>query len=178
MNKFTDIYVKVGRNLYERSFDFKSIDEKKEMFDQELKNYILEKIAEAGNRAVLESEHKDEVSVYDLVGVLGAMIDEKEHFDTLRHLTHVVLNIAGEIQGHSIVWYGSKEDDEIGNPVAEFNAGGLWDSLNTHPDESYVTTFEFTYDIFQNKFMKDLEGNKKFIMTKEGIGFISGESKK
>ena len=89
MNDFSDIYYKVNTKISEQDFNKKNIDEKKEVVDQELKNYLLEKIAEAGQPSVLKSAHKDEVSTYDLVGVLGSMIPNEDHRYTLKYLTHI-----------------------------------------------------------------------------------------
>lgn len=162
---FTDIYYTVDSKIVEQDFDQKDIEEQKQLIDKELKNYMLKKIYELGIPGVLTSEHKDEVSTYQLAEVLATLIPANEHFETIRHLTHYVTQIAGAIQGHSIVWWSS-EDDVLGQPEVTFNEQGQWDDLNTHPQESYLKVFETVYNTFQNKFMKENVDSIQYTIVK------------
>jgi len=161
MIKMNDIYFKVGSQLTERGFYDKNIEEKKQLVDSCLKDYAIEKIAELGIASVLTSEYKDQVSLEDLVGVLGALIPEDQYFDTLRHLTHFTIMTAGDMQGRSIVWWSEEDKGCKGIPNAIFDEYGSWDSLSTHKDDSYVDTFNFTYDVFMNRFMTKQKVMKK-----------------
>ena len=162
---FTDIYYKVDSKIVAQGFDQKDIEEQKQLIDKELKNYMLEKIDRLGIPGVLTSEHKDEVSAYQLAEVLGTLIPANEHFETIRHLTHYVTQIAGALQCHSVVWWSS-EDDVLGEPEVTFNKEGKWDDLNTHPQESYIKVFETAYDTFQNKFMKENVDSIQYTIVK------------
>jgi len=161
MIKMNDIYYKIGSKLASYDFDNKNVDDKKELVDEELKNYVIEKISELGYSNAINSSHKNDVSLNDLVEVLGATIPFENHFDTLRHLTHFIINKAGEIQGRSIIWWSDNNPSCIGCPVATFDENGYWDNVSTHKTESYVNCFEFTYDVFVNQFMKKGKVNKK-----------------
>lgn len=163
MLRMNDIYFKVGSSLARDDFDFKNVEEKKMLVDKELKNYLIEKINENGTKLISESSHNDGITTNDLVEVLASIIPEDKHFDTLRHLTHFIVNIAGEMQGHSIMWWSENEDSYKNLPVASFNENGLWDDIHTHEDDLYVKTFEFVYDLFVNSFMKKAKVNKKFL---------------
>ena len=81
------------------------------------------------------------------------MIPKEKHFDTIRHLTHFVLQIAGTMQGWDIIWFVEESDTYINNPeVLKYNE--MWDTLKTHQDENLVQTFKFVFDTFENNFMK------------------------
>ena len=153
---FKDIYPKINERLVEQDFYLKDTKEKKQLVDNELKNYMLEKIDQLGIPGVLTSKHKDDVSVCELAEVLATLIPINEHFETIRHLTHFVTQIASTIQGHSVVWW-SCEDGELGNPEVTFYKDGKWDEINTHPQESYSKIFETAYNTFQNNFMKEYQ---------------------
>lgn len=164
MQKMNDIYYYMDTKLDENWMFVKSIDDKKRIFDNAMKEYLLEKISQLGIDGVLESSHKDEVSTVELVEVLGALIPEENHFDTLRHLTHCVINVASFMQRKMIVWYSEEKPEFINNQSALFDSEGYWDSFSTHKEDSYVSDFEFAYDVFMNDFMvkqKVLKQEKK-----------------
>lgn len=151
---FKDIYSTIDPRIVAQGFNEKDIEEQKQLVDKELKNYMLEKIDKLGIHGVLTSEHKDEVSTYQLAEVLATLIPANEHFETIRHLTHYVIGIVGALQCHSVTWWSS-EDDVLEQPEITFTEDGKLDDLNTHPQESYLKVFETVYDTFQNKFMKE-----------------------
>lgn len=164
MANLRDIYSKVGRDLFEQYFDHGTTEEKKEMVDVDLKVYLATKIAEENpEKAKMLSDRKD-VSVEELVELLGDLIPKEEHFDTMRHLTHFMLNIAGEMQGWSITWWDEQDVEFVDNPLVQFNESGKWESLTTHRDTSYVKTFKFVYDIYKNTFMEKAPKNRQLTM--------------
>lgn len=152
MNSFMDIYFKAGMELASKSFDFRTIEEQKQLVDETLKVYLIEKLSEINSKSISE-EAKNEISVEDLVMHLGEVIPTANHFDTLRHLTHFILNIAGEMQSWSIVWYSEKDPSFIDNPLVTFNDNGKLESLSTHEAQSYVQTFQQVYGVFREVFM-------------------------
>ena len=175
MKTYEDIYYKSNKEIGTKLYDEKSIGGKKAIVNKFVKNYMLEKISELGFPDVLDSPHKDEVSIYDLIDVLGDLIPEENHFDTLRHLTHYMLMAADNIQLFPINWWNS-EDDTLGEPTATFTETGKWDKIDTHPNESYVTTFKFTYDLFQNK-LANTSKAKTYILTGNNIKPTINETK-
>lgn len=148
--QMNDIYYKVGYSLAMRNFDLQNVETKKELLEEELRNYAIFKLKELGNNNYIS----EKVNVIDLVNLLGENIPQEEQFNTLIHLTHCILNIAGEMQGRSITWWGENEEEYKNQPLAVFNDEGFWDSLHTYNDYSYIKTFEFVHDIFINRFMK------------------------
>lgn len=145
-----DIYSEV--NYYLRKNDFHNIDsisERKRLVNEELKKYVISKILELDSNISIS----DEMDLYFLVELLGRLIPKEEHFDTIRHLIHFVLQIASDMQGWYIVWYVKESNSYINNPeILKYNE--MWDTLKTHQDENLVQTFKFVYDTFENHFME------------------------
>ena len=157
-----DVYFKVGKDLYQHAFDIEPVERKKKLVAACLKTYLASKIAEESTEQALILSEKEEVSVCDLVEMLGELIPEEEHFDTMRHLTHFMLNIAGEMQGWAIVWYDEQDEAFIDNSLMTFNEAGKIESLTTHKNSSYVQTFKFVNEIFNSAFMRDKNPNKQY----------------
>lgn len=169
MANLMDIYHRVGKNLYEHNFDQASIEDKKQLVDGSLKTYLATKIIEEDiSKAFLLSNDKD-VSVEDLVTILGEIIPQEAHFDTMRHLTHFLLNIAGEMQGWSITWYEDQDHQFIENPLLTQDESGKWDSLTTHKETSYVQTFCFVYDSYKKSFMEKTPTDKQLSIGQKQI---------
>lgn len=164
MADLRDIYFRVGKDLYQHAFDVENTGRKKSLVEGCLKTYLASKIAEESTEKALILSEKEEVSVDDLVEMLGDLIPEEEHFDTMRHLTHFMLNIAGEMQGWSITWWDEQDEQFIDNPLIKFNEEGKIDSLTTHKQSSYVQTFKFVHEVFTNSFMNEKNNNKQLTL--------------
>ena len=63
MANLMDIYYKVGKNLYEKDFDFKSTEEKKILVEGNLKNYVAGKIAEESTMKAIELSNNPQVTL-------------------------------------------------------------------------------------------------------------------
>lgn len=154
MIRMNDIYFKVDSKIVERGYNLVDVTRKLELVDEELKNYAIEKINELQPNPVILENNNESTTVYDLVTILGELIPKKDHFDTLRHFTHYVLNIAGDIQSFCIPW-AADDTSVLGSPRADIDENGLWTELNSHKDEDLVKTFHFAYDILQNQMVKN-----------------------
>ena len=164
MTDLRDIYFVVGKNLFERNFDNQTTEQKKRLVEGSLKGYVVGKIVrESTEKAIMLSENP-QVSLDELVELLGELIPQEQHFDTMRHLTHFMLNIAGEMQGWSITWWDEQDEQYIDNPLIKFNEEGKIDSLTTHKPSSYVQTFKFVHDVFTNSFMNEKNQNKQLTL--------------
>lgn len=157
-----DIYFKIGANLMLNGYLDGNIDEKKELLDEELKKYTIDKIG-----ASITDEASKDLSVVDLVTILGSKIPKEEHESTLSHFIHYILNIAGTLQGRSITWWQETNENLITTPEIEFDDNNFWDKLTTHKDTDYVQTFTFVYDVFQHHFMKITENKEKKLTISE-----------
>ena len=148
---FMDIYYSVGNSLLENNYHNQNNEKKLELIDKELKDYAISKILEIdSSKKTLITEN---TTLKELVIILTDIIPKDNHFATIRHFIHYILNIASELQGFSIIWWVEKETELIDNPTAEFNIEGKWEMIATHEQTSYLKAFEFTYDVFRNKFM-------------------------
>lgn len=153
MVSITDIYYKIDFNIVSQNFWKIDIVEKKKLINIELKKYIISKLEELNLTSAISSESSQELSVNDLVQILASNIPSEDHFNTLRHLIHYIVQVAGSLQNWSIIWWQEDEDELISFPLVEFDEHGLWTNLKTHEKTDYVQTFNFVYDVFNNNFM-------------------------
>ena len=161
MAQLTDIYYKAGKDLAEHGFDAADTNKKKKLVNASLKNYVTTKIIEEDVEKTFLLYNDPDISVEELVEMLGEIIPEEQHFDTMRHLTHFILNIAGEMQGWSVVWYQDDDETFLNNSLAEYNDKGKLESLTTHSKTSYVDTFKFMHGLFNEVFMeKQIKGQQ------------------
>lgn len=156
-----DIYYKAGKDLYEHDFDSSTTEKKKKLVEASLKTYLAQKIMEEDISKTPLLSNDSEISIDDLVIILGNLIPQEEHFDTMRHLTHYLLNIAGEMQGWSITWWEEQDAQFIDNPLIDINESGKWNSLTTHKETSYAQSFRFVYQAYKNQFMEKNIKNKQ-----------------
>lgn len=164
MADLRDIYFVVGKNLFEKDFDHQTTEQKKKLVEGSLKTYVASKIVRESTEQAFKLSENPNVSLDELVELLGELIPEEKHFDTMRHLTHFMLNIAGEMQGWSITWWDEQDEQFIDNPLIKFNEEGKIDSLTTHKSSSYVQTFKFVHDVFTSSFMNEKNQNKQYTL--------------
>ena len=150
--KFMDIYNTIDINLLENDYYNQDIIGKKTLIDKYLKEYAISKILEINKVKTIQID--ENASINELVRLLSELIPQEKHFDTIRHFTHYILNVASNLQNFAIVWWVDGESDLIENPVADFNIEEKWESITTHEQTSYLKTFDFAYDTFRNKFMQ------------------------
>lgn len=125
MINIKDIYYNVGSSLLEKGFWEKDIEEKKELIDEELKNYIIEKIQTFGVSELIVNKEQ-ELNVTELLQILASYIPLEEQFETLRHFTHYILQVAGDLQGYYITWWSESDAKLKENSIIEFDENGLW----------------------------------------------------
>lgn len=168
MFKMTDIYHKVSSNIasqYLGNFGSLETNEKKKIIDIELKKYLCNKINELKDTNIC-SENINEFSLHDLIIILSRLIPKEEHDETLAHLTHYILSVAGTLQYETIIWMIS-EDTEY---VAHFDKDNKWDRIVTSKHPDYVECFDFVYDVFNNKFLVETKDKSyKLNTSKKGL---------
>ena len=160
MVSIRDIYFIVDSNIVSQGFWDVSLAAKKKLIDNELKNYIITKIQALRNTSGLIGEGTQDYSVAELLAILAELIPKENHFDTLRHFTHYILKVAGNLQNSEIVWYSESDEELIQLPFIEFDENDLWKKLKTHEQTDCVQTFNFVYDIFNNTFMTKIACQK------------------
>ena len=152
MVNINDIYTSMDKKIVNEGYHLSNTEEKKKLVDNGLKDYIISKINELGKVNSLTTQNSEQLSTLELFHMLANLIPKENHFDTIRHFTHYILNIATDIQGCYIIWYGDNDEKFLHEPLVDFDINGEWKSLTTHDDTDLVKVFEFVYDIFMNKF--------------------------
>lgn len=151
MIDINDIYIRMDNELLKEDYWDLNMDDKKELIDKALKKYIIFKINEINSNALRETNK--EMSTIELFELLSSLISKEEHFDTIRHFTHYILQICSNLQGWSILWWGEEDDELVKNPLVEFDIDGKWNKLVTDNRTDLVKTFKFVYHIFKTEFM-------------------------
>lgn len=160
-----DIYYKIGRKLEERDFVIREAKEQQEILDDELKNYICEKLVceNIKNDRKNNINLLEEKSVYQLLETLKGQISPEEQMDVFSNLTLFVLKVASDLQSYSICWWIEKDENLIDSPIAKFNEEGFWDSIVTHEKTDHLRSFGLAYDIINNRFIENRKGVKRFV---------------
>ena len=151
MVNIKDIYPIIDIQLMKEDYWDLDVENKKRVIDKSLKQYIIFKINEINSNALCETNK--ELSTIELFELLSSLIPKEEHFDTIRHFTHYILQICSNLQGWSILWWGEEDDELVENPLVEFDIDGKWNKLVTDDRTDLVKTFKFTYHVFMNEFM-------------------------
>ena len=146
-----DIYSKIDIQLMKEDYWSLDIEDKKKLIDKTLKQYIIFKINEINSNALCEKNK--EFSTIELFEVLSSLIPKEEHFETIRHFIHYILQICSNLQGWTIIWWGEENDELVENPLVEFDIDGKWNKLVTDNRTDLVKTFKFVYHIFKTEFM-------------------------
>lgn len=152
MIRTNDIYYKIDSKIVENGFWSVDVNGKKELIDIELKNYIISKILELNPSVQFIDNLKEKLTTEDYLEVLSKMIPKEEQCEVLRHFIHYILNVAGSLQNHSIVWFQEDDESLIETPIISFKDGVL-DDLKTHQETSYLKIFNGVYSIFKNEFL-------------------------
>ena len=147
MLNFQDIYFRVDDKLYKKGYKWASIEDKKDIIEESLKEYICEKLN-------LEINN---LSINDLVELLYKAIPKTNHDNTLAHLIHYILKLASGLQRYHIVWF---EEEDI-SKLEITSKNDRWESLQTCREIDYATIFNQVYDHFHNNFMK--KENKRLV---------------
>lgn len=169
MINLSDIYITIDSYMVRNGFNETNLEGKKALLESGLKKYMSNKITAIDSSKSIKEDDLEMLSVNDLATTLGELIPEEEHTDTIRHLTHYVLGVAGAIQGYSIVWWTEDEPAYIDSPLVEFTETGKWDSLKTHRNTSCVTAFELSYDVFKHTLMEKSKDTKQLVFTQKQL---------
>lgn len=149
--KLNDIYYRI--TLDENTY-FESTMNKKILFDEQLKKYLIEKISEISCN-ISKSGYLNKLTTEELVAILANYIPKNKHNDTLCHIIHAILGFAGNMQLRSIVWYEDRDENLINNPMITYDEEGRWNELKTHRNTDYIELFNKLYDNFFYIFMSE-----------------------
>lgn len=153
MLNFQDIYFRVDDKLYKKGYKWASIEDKKDIIEESLKEYIQEKL----KASYLTSGNIDKLSISEMVELLSKLIPKVNHDNSLAHLVHYILKLASGLQRYHIVWF---EEEDI-SKLEITSKNDRWESLQTCREIDYATIFNQVYEYFYNNFMK--EENKRLV---------------
>lgn len=163
MISINDIYFKMNSSILSQGFFEANIEKKKMLIDLELKKYIISKIQETNKINNIIDASVKELEVPELLQFLADLIPQKQHFNTLSHFIHYIIQVVGNIQGYSIIWFVEGKEELIDCSIIEYDKIGIWTSLKTHENPDYIKIFKFVYDVFNNNFMKE-DFSKRLIL--------------
>ena len=115
--RLEDIIPKIGTKLITQDYYSKSINEKKQMIEEELSTYMLFKIAMINpNRLDVEKDY----TLSELFQMLDEELPRENGFSQVDHIIHYILALASEIQGIYIIWQSSDEDESLTNSASKY----------------------------------------------------------
>ena len=166
MNDMRDIYYQIGIKLIEKNYSKKNNHEKKELIEAELKSYIATQISLRNPEINFQEEQLAEVTLHDLAEQLEKLIPPKDHFDTMRYLTHYVLESITVLQGYTALWEVSEDESLIDKPIVQYGENRMVDRLITHQQTSYVKSFDTALEtldeVVEKKEQRDRQFYKKY----------------
>lgn len=159
---FNDIFT-INQKLEEANYFELDNEHKKELVDKELYNYLYNKLSILYNNSnePVEKILKElciNSNTMDLLTIINSIIPLTER-KSLCNITHFILAIAGSMQGCSITWYESDENEPYHIPNASF-VNSHWDKIYTHKKNSDLIILNFVYDVFMNHFIVKEEENQ------------------
>lgn len=153
-----DIYYKVDHQIVPKGFWSLDLNGQKQLIEQELINYTLEKLRLLG----ITIADKDNMSLLDLLGLMDdRLITREEKEEVFRHYTHYLLNVASSLQNYQVTWWSQEDQALINNPICGID-NGLWDTVVTCLYNYPLDDTKFVLDIFQSRFgiVEDKEPKK------------------
>ena len=141
-----DIYYKIK---LDPTFDFETIDNKKDILDEELRKYLSLKISEIYYN-VINYQDLYFLSAEELVMMLINETAYEKHNDILNNIIHAVLNFCSYLQGYGVIWVEEDDEQLIESPKLSFDEEGKLTELKTHKKTNYITLFNIVYNTFIN----------------------------
>ena len=167
MNKWNDIFRRVDCSAVLCGYNNTSdVNVKKQIITDSLKLYLLDKMHEMSATRSVKSIDLKKVTVEELIDMLGELVPEQHHFDTMRFITHYLTAVSSSLQGWEIVWPVEDNIALIDSPMATFNEQGKWDTITTHEKTSYTKTAQFAYEVFKDQVLVKKD-NKCLLYRKE-----------
>ena len=160
MNKWNDIFRRVDCSAVLCGYNNTSdINVKKEIITDSLKLYLLDKMHEMSATRSVKSIDLKKVTVEELIDMLGELVPEQHHFDTMRFITHYLTAVSSSLQGWEIIWPVEDSLELIESPMVTFNEEGKWETITTHKNTPYAQVAKFAYQVFNEQLLvkKDIK---------------------
>lgn len=161
MLEMKDVQYKVDTYIVENGYYHADNTRKKHLVETGMKKYMIEKISEIDCQRKIPHSRVGEVSLHELAEILGEIIPEKMHNETMAYLTHYVLGVAGFMQGKFVQWDIEDDIAFVSCPLIETNQDGKWGRLVTHEKTPHLKTFDLALErldqVMELKDKKDKE---------------------
>ncbi len=159
--------------LLTNNFFDRETPDQKALVEAGLKEYLLS-FLKLKTVKTISPEDLENITINELVEVIGETIPAQYSFQTIDQLTHCLLNIASNMQGWQIVWRVEQDPAYIDAPVANFNSAGNWDELVTHNNTSCIKSFEFAATVFKEHFKEPTKDNKGMVLSTKQLYLPKG----
>ncbi len=142
MVSISDIYTRFRQNATLTDYDNRELNEKKELQDRFLQNYLSSKITEC----LLRPWEVETGSVEELVEKLASILPESSRTYVISQLVYYLLGIISEFQSYDIEWV---KDETFNGFVANQNRHKLL-LFVTKSGGDIMTSFHDLYRFFKN----------------------------
>lgn len=160
MRRMDSIYRRVDSYLLNNGYIYASVDEKKEITIEGIKQYLIKIITDINpsiSKDKLEQRH-----ITDIIDLITYLIPENEHEENLSNVVRFILSNASNLQGRKITWERETSEDLENGVSIEFNNKGSITTVKTHTKTSYNYALKFLIDIYQCPlFVKQKQKSKK-----------------
>lgn len=161
-----DIFFAVDTYIIKNGFCETDLDAKKQLIQEGLQKYLVGKVAEFDPTKTIPKQLESEVTVEELIDLLGEIIPKEDHEQKLSQITYYIKGMSGLLQGYHVAWWQENDESLITEPLIEFNSEGKWDSIKTHEKTPYTETAKFAYTVFKNNLFQKTP-NKVLVYRKE-----------
>lgn len=147
MRRMDNIYRSVDSYLQNNGYEYASIDEKKEMTVEGIKQYLSKIITDIN--PTISKDKLNELDINQTIDIITSILPEQEHESNLSNVIRYLLQNASQLQGRKITWEREASEDLDNGVSIEFNNKGNITTVKTHTYPSYNYVLRFLIDIYQ-----------------------------
>ena len=147
MRRMDNIYRSVDSYLLNNGYEYASIDEKKEMTVEGIKQYLSKIVTDIN--PTISKDKLNELDINQTIDIITSILPEQEHESNLSNVIRYLLQNASQIQGRKITWERETSEDLDNGVSIEFNNKGNITTVKTHTYPSYNYVLRFLIDIYQ-----------------------------
>ena len=147
MRRMDNIYRSVDSYLQNNGYEYASIDEKKEMTVEGIKQYLSKIITDINPN--ISKDKLNELDINQTIDIITSILPEQDHESNLSNVIRYLLQNASQLQGRKITWERETSEDLDNGVSIEFNNKGNITTVKTHTYPSYNYVLGFLIDIYQ-----------------------------
>lgn len=147
MRRMDNIYRSVDSYLQNNGYEYASIDEKKEMTVEGIKQYLSKIITDIN--PTISKDKLNELDINQTIDIITSILPEQDHESNLSNVIRYLLQNASQLQGRKITWERETSEDLDNGVSIEFNNKGNITTVKTHTYPSYNYVLRFLIDIYQ-----------------------------